>query len=163
MKTKTTIISVIMLFAVAVFTASSQSKSLTGEWKLDKEKTSMTDANLFLSKITFNLRNDSVLTVRVYQNSNGEEYPFVENIPLNGKDTKMTIYDMPRSSKATKLADGSVQIESVTIFQGNAGEDNLTTKETWSTDAEGKTLSMVYTSKMSAGEASGTSYFNKTK
>lgn len=163
MKTKSIIVSIILFFAFAVFTANSQSKSFAGEWKLDKDKTTLTDANLFLSKITFNLRNDSILTVRVYQNSNGEEYPFEENMPLNGKDSKITIYDMPRTSKATRGADGSVLIESVTVFNSNGGQDSLTTKETWSIDAEGKVLSMAYTSKMSAGEASGTSYFNKTK
>lgn len=163
MKTKSFIISIILLFTIATFSANSQSRSFNGEWKLNKEKTVLPDGSLFLSKITFNVRNDSALTVRVYQNANGEEYPFDENLPLTGKDTKMTIYEMPRTSKATKMADGSVQIESATLFQGNGGEDILTTKETWSIDAEGKTLSMVYTSKMSAGEVSGTSYFSKTK
>ncbi len=163
MKTKHILISFILFFTVAAFSGNSQSKSLNGDWKLDMEKTTLSDGNLFLSKITINLRNDSLLTVRTYQNANGEEYPFSENLALNGKDAKITIYDMPRTSKATKGADGSVLIESVTTFYANGGEDSLTTKETWSIDAEGKVLSMVYTNKMSAGEASGTSYFNKTK
>jgi len=163
MKTKSFFISLILFFAIAVFSANSQSKSFNGDWKLNLEKTTLSDGNLFLSKITFKLRNDSLLTARTYQNANGEEYPFSENLALTGKDSKITIYDMPRTSKATRGADGLVLIESVTTFYANGGEDSLTTKETWSIDAEGLTLTMVYTNKMSAGEASGTSYFNKTK
>jgi hypothetical protein len=163
MKSKSIILSVLLLFAVSLFTANSQSKSFIGEWKLNKEKTVLTDANLFLSKITINLRNDSILTVRTYENANGEEYPFTENMPLNGKETKMTIYEMPRTSMATKSADGSLQIKSVTTFQGNGGEDNLTTDELWKIEADGKSISMNYSSKMSAGVATGVSYFTKTK
>lgn len=164
MKTKSTFLFLLLLIAASSFSAFAQKSGFDGEWKLDKAKTVLADNQLFLSKITVQLKSDSLLTVRTYENANGEEYPFEENISLDGKDCKITIYDMPRVSKASKSGtDGSLMVESKTTFQGNNGEDNLIAKETWTADSEGKTLTIAFTNKMTAGEAAGISYFNKIK
>jgi len=163
MKTKPTIIFLLLFIITCSFSALGQKSSFSGDWKINKEKTVLADNQLFLSKVSIKLRNDSLLTVRVYENINGEEYPFDENLSLDGKASKIYIYDMPRSTKATKADDGSIKIESVTTFYGNNGEEDLIAKETWKTDSEGKTLTIAYTNKMSGGEFAGTSYYNKSK
>jgi hypothetical protein len=163
MKSKSLISLLVLLIFASSFSAFSQNNGISGEWKLDRVKTALTNNNLFLSKITVTLKSDSVLTTRTYENSNGEEYPFDEKLSLNGKESKITIYDMPRTSKAVKATDGSLNIESTTTFQGNNGEDNLVSKETWKTDADGKTMTMTYTNKMTAGEVTGTNYYNRVK
>jgi hypothetical protein len=164
MKTKSTPGLLFILFFILSFSAHAQNSDLTGEWKLNREKTILGDNQLFLSKITIQVKGDSLFTTRTYENGNGEEYPFDENLTLDGKECKITIYEMPRTSKASKLiADGSVQIESKTTFYGNNGEDNLLAKETWKVDNESKMLIVDFTNKMSAGEVTGKSYYNKVK
>jgi hypothetical protein len=151
-------------FIFLSFTVQAQNSVFSGEWKLNREKTTLADNQLFLSKMTIKMKGDSLLTTRVYENGNGEEYPFEENLSLDGKECKIVIYEMPRTTKASKVnTDGSLLIESKTTFNGSNGEDNLLAKETWKVDNDSKMLVIDYTNKMSAGEVTGKSYFNKVK
>jgi len=164
MKTKSIFGFLFILFFIASFSAQAQNSALTGEWKLNREKTVLADNQLFLSKVIIQVKGDSLLTTRVYENGNGEEYPFEENLTLDGKDCKVTIYEMPRTSKASRVnSDGSILIESKTTFTGNNGQEDLLAKETWKVDNESKMLIIDFTNKMSAGEVTGKSYYNKVK
>jgi hypothetical protein len=164
MKTKTILIALSMLFYLPALTIYAQKADFSGEWKLNKEKTVLADNQLFLSGITIQIKPDSLLTTRVYENGNGEEYPFVENLSLDGKDCKIAIFDMPRTSKATRSdTDGSIMIASTTTFNGNNGQEDMTAKETWKVDNEGKTITLEFTNNMSGNEISGTYYYNKVK
>ncbi len=151
----------LMIFAVSA-SAGDKKTSYSGEWKLDREKTMLENTQLFMSKISFNLKNDSLFTVRTYENGNGEQYPFDENLTLDGKEYKITIYDMPRKARAYwSKEDGSLTIETTTTFNGNAGEENIITKETWRVDENGTRLTADFTMKTSQGELKGTHYFKK--
>jgi hypothetical protein len=164
MQTKTTFLFLILLNIIFSISASAQRANFSGEWKLNKEKTVLADNQLFLSKITILLKSDSLLTTRVYENANGEEYPFEEKLSLDGKESKIVIYDMPRKTKASRSnTDGSIIIESTTTFSGNNGEDNLIAKESFKIDNESQTLIMGFTNKMSGGEIVGINYYNKVK
>ncbi len=164
MKTKTIFIALILLFFLPAFTIYAQKADFSGKWTLNKEKTNLTDNQLFLSKITIQHKSDSLLTTRVYENGNGEEYPFEENLSLDGKECKIVIFDMPRTSKATRSdTDGSVMIESTTTFNGNNGAEDVTAKETWKVDNEGQMLTLEFNNKMSGNETTGTYYYNKVK
>jgi len=164
MKTKTIFIFLILLITTSSYSALGQKGDFSGEWKLNKEKTVLADNQLFLSRVVIELKSDSLLTVRVYENGNGEEYPFEENLSLDGKECKIVIYEMPRTTKATRSnTDGSLIIESTTTFQGENGAENLTAKETWNVDNEGTTLTIAFINKMSGGETTGTNYYNKVK
>jgi hypothetical protein len=164
MKNRITLILTSFLFLVSIITVSGQSSSFTGEWKLNREKSNIQDNQLILTKIKMQLKSDSLLTTRTYENQNGEEYPFIENLTIDGKDCKITIYDMPRASKAIlSKGDGTIQIESTTTFYANGGEENLVAKETWKVEDGGKSLSFTFTNTMSAGSASGTHYFDRVK
>ena len=119
---------------------------------------------MFLSKITFQVKADSLFTTRVYENGNGEEYPFEENLSLDGKDCKIVIYEMPRTSKATRSADdGSIMIASATTFNNGNGPEDMTANETWKLDNDGNFLTLTFTNKMSGNETTGTYYFEKAK
>ena len=164
MKTRTILTSLLLLFIFPSFSLLAQKSDFSGEWKLDKEKIVLADNQLFLSRITIQLKSDSLLTTRVYENGNGEEYPFDEKLSLDGKDCKIVIFEMPRTTKVSRSnSDGSLMFESSTIFQGNNGEDTLTAKETLKVDNEGKILTMNFTNKSSAGEVTGTNYYGKVK
>lgn len=163
MKTKMTFLLLIMFIITFSYSAQGQGANFSGEWKLNKEKTVLADNQLFLSRVLINLKSDSILTTRIYENANGQEYPFDENLSLDNKENKIVIYEMPRTSKATKQADGALIIESTTTFSGNNGEENLTAKETWKVDNEGQVLTIGFTNKMSAGEFTGINYYNKIK
>ena len=162
MKTKTILIIISMLLFLPAFRGIAQKTDMSGEWKLNKEKSIITDNQLFLAGITIQLKTDSILTTRVYQNGNGEEYPFDEKISLDGKECKISIYDMPRTSTATRSdADGSINIKSTTSFTSGNGQEDMTANETWKLDAEGQVLVLQFTNKMSGNESTGTYYFNK--
>ena len=164
MKTKTILaILSLLIFLPSHFTIA-QKPDFSGEWKLDKEKTVLADNQLFLSKITIQLKTDSLLTTRVYENSNGEEYPFDENLSLDGKDCRIVIYEMPRTSKASRLdTDGSIAIESATTFNGDNGEEDMTAKELWKVDTSGQILTIEFTNTLSGNGTTGTNYYNKVK
>lgn len=164
MKTKKASFFLIFLFLISSFSAKAQNASFTGEWTLNKEKTILVDNQLFLRKIKIELINDSILMTRTYQNSNGEDYPFDENLSLDGKESKIIIYDMPRTSNAKKSAtNGTILIESKTTFNNNNVEDNMIAKETWKVDNEGNMLAIEFTNKTKGGETSGVHYYNKVK
>jgi hypothetical protein len=163
MKTKTIFVVVCMLFIIPALTIFAQKADFSGEWKLNKEKTVLADNQLFLSGITIQLKSDSLLTTRVYENGNGEEYPFEENLSLDNKDCKIVIFDMPRTSKAAQASDGSITIESATTFNGNNGSEDMTAKETWKIEDGGKMISLEFSNKMSGNEVTGKYYYDKIK
>jgi hypothetical protein len=164
MKTKTFFIVSILLVVTCSFSANSQNPDFSGEWKLNREKTVLADDQLFLSEIVVRIKGDSLYTTRFYQDGNGQVYPFDENLTLDGKECKIVIYDMPRTSKASRVSsNGAIIVESKTTFYGNNGEDNLNSKETWKIENEGPTLTISFINNMAAGEVSGTNYYNKVK
>lgn len=164
MKTKAILTIISLVLFLPAFNGIAQKTDFSGEWKLNREKSEITGNSLFLSKITMTLKGDSLLTTRVYENGNGQEYPFDEKLSLDGKECKIVIYDMPRTSTATRSkSDGAVSIMSTTTFNGNSGMEDLVTKETWKPGDDGKILTMEFTNKMSGNETSGKYLYEKVK
>jgi len=164
MKKQTIFTTILFLVCISVFNTSAQKADLTGEWKINREKSVIADNQLLLSKITIQLKSDSIITTRVYESGDGQEYPFDEKISLDGKDNKVVIYDMPRTSTATHSdSDGSIMIASTTTFNGNNGLEDMVAKETWKLDNEGKFMTLVFTNKMSGNESTGTYFYEKAK
>jgi hypothetical protein len=164
MKTKSIICFLFLLAIIPSYSAFGQKDDFSGEWKLNREKAVYAENQPFLASITIKLKSDSLLTTRIYEGGNGDQYPFEENMSLDGKETKIVIYDMPRSSKATRSkTDGSIVIESKTTFNGNDGPSDMTAKETWKANSDGKILSIDFINKMSGTETLGTNTYNKVK
>ncbi len=164
MKTKTFFSLLVILIITSSFSAIAQKDNFSGKWNIDKEKTVLPDDQLFLASVSIEFRNDSLFSSRTYENSYGEQYPFDEIVTLDGKDCKITIYDMPRTTKATRSkADGSVNLESKTTFYGNYGEEDLLAKETWKVDKKGEVLTIEFTNTMSGTETKGTNFYQKVK
>ncbi len=164
MKTKPFTALLILILILTASTISAQKADMSGEWKLNKEKSVIADGQLFLTSITIKIKPDSLLTTRVYENGNGEQYPFDENLSLDGKECKLVIYDMPRTSTATRSdSDGSIKISSATTFNGNNGEENMTAKESWKLDNEGQMLTLEFTNAMSGNESTGTYFYDRAK
>jgi hypothetical protein len=164
MKTKTIFLLLILITITFSYSALGQGNSFSGEWKLNKEKTVLAENQLFLSGVKILIRNDTLFTTRTYEDMNGGEYPFDENLSFDGKENKITIYDMPRTSKASKSeTDGTLIIESTTTFNGQYGAEDLIAKETWKVDNEGNTLTIDFTNKTPEGEITGTHFYNKVK
>lgn len=162
MKKQTIFTTILFLFLVSIFNAAAQKADLTGEWKINREKSVIADNQLLLSKITIQLKSDSIITTRIYESGDGQEYPFDEKISLDGKDNKIVIYDMPRTSTATHSdSDGSILIASTTTFNGNNGMEDMVARETWKLDNEGKFLTLEFTNKMSGNETTGTYFYDK--
>lgn len=153
----------LLIFAFAVY-AGDKKSSYSGTWKLDKVKTPPAGGQIFLAQISFTLKNDSLITARTYENANGETYPFNETLTMDGKEYKIIIYDMPRTAKAYwSEPEGMLVIESTTTFTRNSGEENLLSNETWKVDESGKTVTINFVSKMTAGEFKGSYTFTKAE
>lgn len=162
MKTKMFFSLVISFFVATAVIGAGKGGNLSGSWKLNREKTVLENNQLFLAKISIKLKADSLFTVRTYETASYEQYPFNENLTMDGKEYKIVIYDMPRKSKAYWAEqDGSLVIESTTTFYGNSGEDNFMAKENWTVNDEGTELKFEFTGKSSTGESKGTYYFKK--
>jgi hypothetical protein len=69
---------------------------------------------------------------------------------------------MPRKSKAQwSEKENSLLIETNTIYNGNSGEQNINTIETWKLSQDGNQLIYDFVTKTSEGSLKGTYYFNK--
>ena len=138
--------------------------AFAGNWKLDRTKSATTGSTLFLSAINIKVQNNNLITERVYENSNGENYPFNENLTLDNKEYKIEIYEMPRKSKAQwSEKENSISLESNTTYNGNSGEQIINTIETWKLSQDGNQLIYDFVTKTSEGSIKGTYYFNKSK
>lgn len=155
---------ILMLMIAFTVLAGDKKNNYLGVWKLNKEKTPPVGGQIFLTKISFNLKNDSLITVRTYENPNGETYPFNETLTMDGKEYKIIIYEMPRVSKAHwSNPDGLLVIESTTTFTRNGGEEKLFSNETWKVDAEGTSITIDVVSKISSGEYKASYNFIKSE
>jgi hypothetical protein len=163
MKTKTAFSMMVMLFMLLSTGSFAQKPNFAGEWKLDREKTTVPDNQLFLSAISIKLQGDTLYTTRVYENGYGEEYPFDERISLDSTDCSTVIYDMPRTSKAFFADNDSLlNVKSKTTFYGDSGEEDMVAKELWKIDPESGMLTLEYTNTMSGMELKGTNYYTKS-
>lgn len=156
---KITTISALLIFVA--FSASAQLSGFNGTWKINKEKSNFPSDQLYLSQITITINGDSILTNRTYTDPNYQEYPFQENMTLDGKEAKIVIYDMPRVAKARKGDDGSILIDTKTTFNGGSGDENLVAIEIWKTD--GKTLTLDVVNQMMGQEMKSTVVYDKVK
>jgi hypothetical protein len=149
------------LTIVSALQVSGQKADFNGSWKLNIAKSTMVEyANLV--RIDVQIKGDSLLTERYYDTGDGQEYPFTENLTLDGKEYIITIYDMPRKSKALLSdPDGFVIVESTTTTNGDSGSEDFISKETWKTDTANKILTISFKNNISGDESEGAFVFNK--
>lgn len=159
MKTRSLILLAALFVLATPAAVKAQSADFNGNWKLNTEKSQVPSDQLYLLKLTIKVDGNNLVTTRTYSDPNGQEYPFEENLTLDGKECKISVYDMPRTSKATKEADGTIKVLSVTTFYANGGEENLTADETWKLQ-EGM-LVMEVTNKMMGNELKSVSYYSR--
>jgi hypothetical protein len=153
----------IALSIVSSLTVAGQKPDFSGTWKLDRTKTQYTSDFPLLVMLTVNLKGDSLLTERFYDVGDGQEYPFIENVTLNGEEYNIYIYDMDRKSKASWLEkEGSLLFESVTTAYGYNGAEDFKSKEIWKLDKTNNILTISYVNNTTAGETTGDLIFNKT-
>jgi hypothetical protein len=164
MKRRTSIgIGILMALCLSI-NAAGQGSSFSGEWKINREKSAYDPNQLFMSKITVALRGDSLLTIRTYSSPDGQEYPFTENLSLDGKECKIVIYEMPRTSKAVISPEkDSINVASVTTFNGNNGEQNLDVRETWKLENKDDILTISFTNTIAGSTSSGKHFFDRVK
>jgi len=150
----------VLLFTVTV---SGQKADFNGTWKIDISKIPVTGNFPVLVKITINIKGDSLLTERFYNTGDGQEYPFKENMTLDGKESALIVYEMPRKSKATwKEKDVILIHESTTTANGSNGPVDFKSEETWSVDNVTNILTISFKNFTMAGESTGSFLFNKS-
>lgn len=154
------------VFCAIAFTlpAAGQKDDFTGVWNLNREKSVIPEYTPVLIKITVTVKGDSLLTERVYDTGDGSQYPFEENVTLDGKEYNINIYNMPRKSKATVSdPDSLLNFESATTYEGSAGPDDMITKEIWKVDKENNTFTISFKNKSAMGENEGSFFFTKNE
>jgi|GEM_PF-565700 len=150
----------VFLFSVNV---SGQKADFSGTWKIDRSKIPVTDNFPVLVQININIKGDSLLTERFYNTGDGQEYPFRENLTLDGKEASITVYEMPRKSKATwKEKDVVLIHEATTTANGSNGPVDFKSTETWSVDNANNILTISFKNNSYAGELTGAFIFNKS-
>jgi hypothetical protein len=96
-----------LLFSIMSF-AFGGNVDFSGDCKQDKEKTDHSYSQLFLSKITLIQKRNSLATTRTCENEYGEQYPFDENLRLDGQESEILIYEMPRKTSARWSENGTL-------------------------------------------------------
>jgi hypothetical protein len=140
-----------------------QKADFTGTWKLDSTKIPVTGNFPVMTQITINIKGDSLLTKRLYDTGDGQEYPFDENLTLDGKECTMIIYEMPRKSKANWMEkDVVLTLESTTTANGSNGPADFKSVETWTVDNINNILTISFKNNSYAGEVTGAFIFNKS-
>jgi len=162
---KLTLIIAFIAFAVAsALPVAGQKTDFNGSWKLDRTKSTLAENSPVLVRIDVTIKGDSLLTERYYDTGDGQEYPFTENVTLDGKEYNITIYDMPRKTKALwSVQDSGVNLESTTTFNGDSGTEDFISKETWKADVANKILTINFKNNISASETTGVLLFNKSE
>ena len=156
----------ILVFSVICLTipASGQKEVYNGVWKLVKEKSVIPEYFPVLTKITVNVKGDSLLTERVYEGGDGNEYPFTENVTLDGKEYNINIFTMPRKSKAMiNDQDGLLSFESTTTYQGSTGPDDMISKEIWKVQKDSSIFTISFKNKSAMGDNEGSFVFVKSE
>jgi hypothetical protein len=155
----------LLVFAIASsFRSSAQNADINGIWKLDRTKSTIVESLPVLVRIDVQIKGDSLLTQRYYETADGQEYPFKENVSLNGQECNIIVYNMPRKTKANWAEqDGLLIVESTTTFNGQNGPDNFISKETWKADTANKTVTISYKNNISTSESAGILFFNKAE
>lgn len=161
MKKALVFISLMVLSFIFTISAIAQKSSFSGNWKLDRAKSVLPENMPILAKITVALKADSILTERFYDIGDGQEYPFDENLPLNGANVSITIYDMPRKANVTwSETDKTVNLTSTITFYDSGTAVDFNSKETWKVD-QANTMTISFVNKSSQGEATGKFVFTK--
>ena len=149
----------LFLFSISA-SAFSGNVNFSGEWILDKEKTELTESPLYLSKIKISQEENGMQTTRTYTNQYGEQYPFDEEITVEGEEKEIVIYEMKRRTSARWSEDGkSLIINSITKYWGDSGEEEFIIEERLSLDKTGKILSIEYASDSVWGKDTGTNFY----
>jgi hypothetical protein len=153
---------VVVLAISSFFVVTAQKADFNGTWKLDRTKSTLAEYTPILTRIEIRINGDSLLTERYYDTGDGQEYPFKENVTLDGKEYGITIYDMPRKAKASwSDQEGSIIFESTTTANGDNGSADFISKENWKVDKITGTFTISFTNKMAGNEASGAFILNK--
>lgn len=151
------------LFLLLPIFLSGQKSGFNGTWNLDKSRIPVTDNFPVLTKIVVIINGDSLLTERIYDNGDGQVYPFRENLILNGKENTITVYDMPRKAKATwNEKNGALVHEAITTANGSDGPIDFKSTETWTVDPGNNILKISFLNKIRESESTGTFFFNKS-
>ncbi len=161
MKKISIFISLFIFAFVSVLPVTGQDSGFQGAWKLDRTKSTVLEYFPTLIRLNVQIKGDSLLTERIYDTGDGQEYPFTENLTLDGREYRITIYEMPRKSKASRGEQVEIlNIESTTTSNGT---EDFVSKETWKVDKTTNTLTISFKNSSSAGESEGTLLFNKAE
>jgi hypothetical protein len=162
---KKIISAIILSLMVIIFSDSAmgQKADFTGTWKIDNTKIPVTGNFPVLIRININIKGDSLLTERIYNTGDGREYPFNENLTLDGKEYLMTVYEMPRKSVASwKEKDVILVHQSTTTANGSNGPVDFKSTETWTVDSVNHILTISFRNTSYEGELTGAFIFNKS-
>jgi hypothetical protein len=156
MKKMKFIVLLTVIASISSIQLTAQIADFNGTWKIDRTKSTLPEYTPVLTKIDIKISGDSLLTQRFYDTGNGQEYPFTENLTLDGKEYNIVIYEMPRKTKASwSEQDGFLTIESAITISGDSGTSEFISKESWKIDKTNNTFTISFKNKMSGNDSEG--------
>jgi len=155
-------LALISLFTVFPPMLLSQKSSFSGNWKLDRTKTTLATDWPVLIRIHVEFKGDTLLAERIYDTGDGQEYPISEKLSLDNKEYNIIVYEMPRKFKASLTEDETLlNFESTTTFNSSEGTADFVSKESWKVDKTTGILTIGYKNTVSGNESSGAFVFIK--
>jgi hypothetical protein len=163
MKKSLILIPLIGLILLSTQSSNGQRNNFSGRWTLNRTKSLIASDQLSMSGITIKVKADSLLITRIYERSDGQQFPFDERVTLDSKEYNFYIYDMPRKAKAAwSDKDNTIIFESTTTYTGNSGTADIIIKEIWKHDKSTNTLIIDFKNIFPEKETTGTFFFNRS-
>jgi len=141
-----------------------QKANLSGTWSFNEDKSELGEGGFSRAavKLVIKQEGNNMLMDRTTQRRSGEEFTASEKYTLDGKECENPAFNTTKKSTATWSADGkNLTISSTTVFEREGQEMEINTIEIFKLSADGKSLSIDYTSKSSRGERKNIYVYDK--
>ena len=156
---------ILVLFLGSFTAATAGDLNFSGEWQLNKDKSTLGQGRRGSRMATTKMIIDHKQNLKIERHSvnrDGDEVITEELLTLDGKECKNKTNRGETVAKAKLSDDGkTLQIESTITFQGRNGEFQMDSDQTWSLEENGNVLIIDQTMTTPRGERTRKFYYEK--
>lgn len=141
-----------------------QKPNFSGTWGLNEDKSELGERGMrgAAVKLVITQEGNNMSMDKTTRRQSGEENTSAEKYTLDGKECENPSFNRPKKSTVNWSEDGkSLTIKSTTVFERDGQETEINTIEIFKLSADGKSLSIDYTSKSPRGERKNTFVYDK--
>lgn len=169
MRSLTVFSTLIFLLIGSMIFADEGQVNFSGEWAFNQDKSETGGGRgrgrMATAKLVVTQNADKIIIERSGKRRNGDEFSYKEELPLNGKETKLENSFGADVTASAKWTDGgkTLTITSTTVFNRNGREFEMHSTNVWSLLENGKVLSIASTRTTPRGERNSKLVYDKTK